>query len=94
MNDDLNQKMDLIERLAKLYRMERLFYLVTTAISLLMLVGSALSLMLKGQAHSAELGMLFGSSGLITFTAGRSLMMWNESLNRLMPASHEGKDKT
>lgn len=66
-------------------------YLVTTIISLLMLVGSALSLMLRNQAGTAELTMLFGSSGLITYTAGRLLYMWNEALKRLMP-SKDDKD--
>ena len=94
MSDDLNQRMDAVERLTNLFRTERLVYLVTTAISLLMLVGSALSLMLRNQAGTPELTMLFGSSGLISYTAGRLLFMWNEALKRLMPASDEAKDKS
>ena len=61
-------------------------------ISLLMLVGSALSLMFRNQAGTAELTMLFGSSGLITYTAGRLLHMWDEALKRLIPSSTGNKE--
>jgi hypothetical protein len=91
MDDDLRLRLDAVERLTTLFRTERMVYLVTTIISLLMLVGSALSLMLRNQAGTAELTMLFGSSGLITYTAGRLLYMWNEALKRLMP-SKDDKD--
>lgn len=91
MNDDFHQRLEGVERLTKLFRTERMVYLITTIISLLMLVGSALSLMLRNQAGTAELTMLFGSSGLITYTAGRLLFMWNEALKRLIPSNGDGK---
>lgn len=77
--------MKAVTQLTQLFRTERLVYLVTTVISLCMLVGSALSLMLRDKAGSVELTMLFGSSGLISYTAGRLLFMWNEALKRLLP---------
>jgi len=89
MADDLAQRLKAVERLTKLFRTERVVYLVTTIISLLMLVGSALSLMIRNQAGASELTMLFGSSGLIAYTAGRLLHMWNEALKRLMPSNEE-----
>lgn len=89
MNDEFRLRLEAVERLTKLFRMERMVYLVTTMISLLMLVGSAFSLMMRNQAGTAELTMLFGSSGLITYTAGRLLFMWNEALKRLIPSSED-----
>jgi len=89
MADDLAQRLKAVERLTKLFRTERVVYLVTTIISLLMLVGSALSLMIRNQAGASELTMLVGSSGLIAYTAGRLLHMWNEALKRLMPSNEE-----
>ena len=52
-----------------------------------MLLISGASLIYKGNAGSAELSLLFGSSGLITYTAGRLLFMWNEALKRLIPSA-------
>jgi len=87
MAESIQDRLEVVERLTRLFRTERMVYLAVTIVSLVMLVGSALSLMLKGQAGQAELAMLFGSSGLITYTAGRLLYMWNEALKRLMPES-------
>jgi len=89
MDDDFRSRLEAVERLTKLFRTERMVYLVTTIISLLMLVSSAVSLMVRNQAGTAELTMLFGSSGLITYTAGRLLYMWNEALKRLIPSKEE-----
>lgn len=92
MDDNFRQRLEAVERLTKLFRTERMVYLITTMISLLMLVGSAMSLMVRNQAGTAELTMLFGSSGLITYTAGRLLYMWNEALKRLIPSKDAEKD--
>ncbi len=91
MSDDLKARMEVVKELTNLFHFERAVYLGVTIISLLMLMGSALSLMLKGQAGAAELTMLFGSSGLITYSAGRLLFMWNEALKRLIPSNEPDK---
>jgi hypothetical protein len=91
MTEDLKVRMDTVERLTQLFKTERMVYLVTTIIALIMLIGSALSLMLHDKAGTAELSTLFGSSGLITYTTGRLLFMWNEALKRLMPSPEDKK---
>lgn len=58
-------------------------HLAVTSISLLMLLLSAGVLLYKGKAGPAELSGLFGSSGLITYSAGRLLFMWNQALRLL-----------
>lgn len=84
--------MDAVERLTKLFRLERMVHLAVTSISLLMLLLSAGVLMYKGKAGTAELAGLFGSSGLITYSAGRLLFMWNQALQLL--AGEGPDDKT
>jgi hypothetical protein len=90
--DNLNARMDAVERLTKLFRLERMVHLAVTSISLLMLLLSAGVLMYKGKAGTAELAGLFSSSGLITYSAGRLLFMWNQALQLL--AGEAPDDKT
>ena len=79
----LSARVDAVERLTKLFRMERIVHLSVTCISLIMLLTSAGILIWHGKAGPAELVGLFGSSGLITYSAGRLLIMWNQALQLL-----------
>jgi hypothetical protein len=83
--------MDVVERLTVLFRLERLVHLAVTSISLVMLLASAGLLLYRGQAGPAELTGLFGSSGLITYSAGRLLFMWNQALRLLAGESPGGQ---
>lgn len=80
---DLRARMDAVERLTTLFRLERLVHLAVTSLALAMLLISAGVLLYKGKAGPAELTGLFGSSGLITYSAGRLLYMWNQALRLL-----------
>jgi hypothetical protein len=80
---DLKERMDAVERLTNLFRLERMVHLAVTGLSLAMLLGSAGVLLYRGEAGPAELSGLFGSSGLITYSAGRLLFMWNQALRLL-----------
>lgn len=79
----ITTRMDALERLTALFRLERLVYLAITLISLAMLLTSAGVLLFRGQAGPAELTGLFGSSGLITYSSGRLLFMWSQALRLL-----------
>lgn len=92
MSDDIEKRMDVVERLTNLFRFERMVYLGITIISLIMILASGISLLINGKAGTAELSLLFGSSGTITYTAGRLLFMWNEALKRLMPMEEVGAE--
>jgi len=94
MDQGLSERIEAVERLTKLFKTERTVYLTATIISLVMLVASALSLMLRNKAGTAELTMMFGSGGLITYTAGRLLVMWSEAMKRLLPAASDAKEKS
>lgn len=96
-DNDLAQRMEAVERLTKLFRMERMVHLGVTSVSLIMLLSSAGMLIYKGTAQSLELTMLFGSSGLITYSASRLLVMWNQALSLVAPGvvapAHAGGSK-
>lgn len=89
MPDNLENRLKVVKQLTDLFKFERMVYLSVSLISLIMLLGSALSLMIRGQAGTAELTMLFGSSGLITYSSGRLLYMWNEALRRIIPSTEK-----
>ena len=89
MTNDLRERLEVVKELTNLFKFERMVYLIITILSLIMLLLSTVSLMLKGKADPAELTMIFGASGSMTYTAGRLLFMWNEALKRLIPSSEE-----
>lgn len=82
--EDLNARMDAVERLTNLFKAERMAYLLMTGLSVIILITSAGVLLLqrKGSDYGAIVG-LFGSSGTITYTTGRLLYMWNQALRLL-----------
>lgn len=86
---DIKARIDAVERLTKLFRLERIVHLGVTCLSLLILLTSAGVLLYEGKAGPAELTGLFGSSGLITYSAGRLLVMWNQALKVLAGSSPE-----
>ena len=87
----ISGRMDAVERLTALFRLERMVHLGVTSLSLVLLLICAGVLLVKGTAGPAELTGLFGSSGLITYSAGRLLFMWNQAL-RLLAGESMGKE--
>src|ERR1043165_5067750 len=68
-----------LERLLKNFRPERMAYLILSCVALLTLLTAAGMMIIRGTAGIAELSVVFGSSGLITYTSGRLLHMWNQA---------------
>jgi hypothetical protein len=90
-DNDFDEKLAAVERLVKLFRFERSVYLIITTVSLLMLLGSAGFLLFDGRTDRLEvLVALFGSSGLITYSLGRLLRMWDQAVGMLVGAKPEG----
>ncbi|HJR67147.1 MAG TPA: hypothetical protein VJ802_12040 [Gemmatimonadaceae bacterium] len=88
---EIRDRVDAVERLTQLFRMERMVHLGVTSISLVMLLVSAGVLIVNKRAGSVELTMMFGSSGLITYSASRLLHMWNQALSMVAPKLGESK---
>ena len=94
MNDsDLDARMGAVERLVHLFRLERIVHLVVTTVSLVMLLSSAAIVIFREEQTPAFLAMMFGSSGLITYSANRLLRMWNQALQVLMENKGDGVGK-
>lgn len=88
---EIGARMDAVERLTQLFKIERIVYLGVTCISLITLLISAGSLLFRGQAGVLELAGLFGSTGLITYSTSRLLVMWNQALKLLAGDTTGGK---
>jgi hypothetical protein len=86
----LRDRVEAVERLALLFRVERFVYLGVTVISFLLLLTIAVRIFIQGGAQIAEWGLLFGSSGLITITANRVLQMWSQALRMVASEPVDG----
>lgn len=85
MPTEIEERVKAVERLTLLFRAERLVYLAVTGLSLLLLLTAAGLMIRDRRAGGAELTLMFGSSGLITYTAGRLLSMWTQALRIVAP---------
>lgn len=79
--DELNARYLVVEKLVKLFRYERIVHLIVTGVSLIILIGAISVMVIFHQAGTAELSLMFGSSGLITYTGGRLLRMWDQAIS-------------
>src|SRR5215470_10139059 len=79
----LKERMAAVKQLAALFRAERIVHLVVTTVSLIMLLTSACIMIVRSQADPTALTLMFGSSGLITYSANRLLRMWDQALQLL-----------
>ncbi len=80
MSADLEDRIRAVERLVRVFRLERIVYLLVTGLALVMLLTAAVVMLVRSQADVTTLTLLFGSSGLITFSIGRVLRMWDQAL--------------
>jgi hypothetical protein len=85
----LDVRLAVVERVTALFRWERFTYLGITSVSLLLLLVSAGALIAREQASAEVLIMLFGSSGLITFSITRVLSMWERSIDLILAEGRE-----
>jgi hypothetical protein len=79
----LAERLAAVERLIHLFRFERVVHLFVTSISLVMLLASAALLLYRSGPDMVVLTGLFGSSGLIAYSVGRLLRMWDQALQAL-----------
>lgn len=77
---ELNSRYEIVEKLIKLFKFERIVHLIVTGLSLIILIVSISLMISTGNIGKAELSLMFGSSGLVTYTAGRLLRMWDQAL--------------
>jgi len=85
MASDLEQRLHAVERITELFRFERMVYLCVTVLSFLVILGSGICVLIRDGPTAPVLLPFFGSSGLITYSTGRLLRMWDEALKRIVP---------
>lgn len=90
---ELAERMEAVERLTKLFQMERMVNLGANTVALIMLLSSAGLMIFQRNAGTAELTMMFGSSGLIAYSTGRLLYMWNQALSVIARPPEGEKDE-
>jgi membrane-bound ClpP family serine protease len=75
--------------LLTVFRMERIAYLVTTLVAVIFLL-SAAAILMSRESYVMAVGM-FGASGVIAYTIGRVLQMWNQMVNIIFGPEPGGK---
>lgn len=86
MDPMLQQRLDAIKQLVALFRFEKAVYLAISTLSALMLLGAAAVLLLRKDYDVPVLAALFGSSGLIAYSLGRLLRMWDQAITAVLGA--------
>ena len=76
----MEERVDAVERLTKLYKPERTVHLVATTSSVIILLVAAVMMIYSGKASTSELGLMFGSTGIAGFTAGQLLKMFDRAM--------------
>lgn len=82
--EELKMRYEIVEKLTKLFKFERMVYLFMTIIALLILLVTITLTIINGAAKTADLTLMFGSSGLITLSIGRLLKMWDQALKTIV----------
>ena len=78
MPEDLQTRLAALETLLTYFKPERVAHLVLSSASFLTLLTAAALIIARG-AQIGELTVIFGSTGLIAYSSGRLLHMWNQA---------------
>jgi hypothetical protein len=84
-SQDLDPQLEAVMALLDLFKAERMVYLVATSVSFVILLVSAGYVLAKTKADPPTLVMIFGSTGLIGYSANRLLRMWEQALSFCRP---------
>jgi predicted membrane channel-forming protein YqfA (hemolysin III family) len=74
----LPERVKIAGEITKLFSLERYVYISCCGVAVLLLLANAGMVIYEKRADSTELALLFGSSGLITYSMGRLIYMWNK----------------
>lgn len=76
--NNFTDKIEAARQITALFQMERYAYVSSCAIAVGLLIFCAIMVMRAEPTNYAVLGSLFGSGGLITYSVGRLIFMWNK----------------
>ncbi len=96
----VNQTLSALERLMKMFALERILYLVCSVVSFVLLIVCLWGLISTGQVSVPQLSMIFGATGLIAASAARVSYFLNKSfdlissiIQHLIKMQKTGEDK-
>ncbi len=87
---DLDQRLRAAKQITELFNFERYIYMACSVIAVILLFISAIRLLVEGNVDYVGLGALFGSGGLITYSIGRLIYMWNRILELILSRNING----
>ena len=77
----VDRALDALDRLMRMFRLERFVYMICAIVSFLLLIYAAYIMFETKGVSVAELGLIFGATGLTTVSAGRITYFLNKSFN-------------
>ena len=78
-SSDLESRVRAVGELLSLFKLERLLYLVTIVVSLIILLIGVVALIIRNGLSDALIVAIFGPAGVIVVMTGRLLKMWNDA---------------
>ena len=79
--DLVSRTLDALDRLMRMFAIERILYLVCAIVSFVLLIVCLISLFQTQQISTPQLAMVFGASGLIAASAARVSFFLNKSFD-------------
>ena len=88
-NDDRENRLKVAKELLGVFKLERMAYMATTLLAVAFLLVVATVLLFR-ESYIMALGM-FGASGVIAYSIGQLLRMWNQVLGIIFGPIQEAK---
>lgn len=77
---NLEQRIVVVERLTKAFLPERVVYLIANVVSIAVLIVTFTKMLINGESSATTIILMFGNTGVVTFTVSRLLRMWDQSI--------------
>jgi hypothetical protein len=77
----IKQTLDALERLMRMFQAERIIYLLGAAASFALLMYAAFLMIHSGKIDAAQIGLIFGATGLSAVSGARIAYFLNKSFN-------------
>lgn len=82
--DDMPVRLGAAKEITEIFKLERYVYITSCGIAVVLLLVNAGLLIYEKKADIPGLALLFGSGGLITFSMGRLIYMWNKIIDLIL----------
>lgn len=79
--ESIAQTLDALERLMRMFQAERIIYLMSATASFVLLIYAAYLMFSSDQVTPAEVGLIFGATGVSAISGSRIAYFLNKSFN-------------